>query len=82
VAVLLGPPGSGKGTQCERLSAMLQIPHISTGDTLRKYSRDGSNLAQQVKNFIDTGILVPDSLVMNMPEERTRQTDCCRGFSR
>lgn len=78
--VLLGAPGAGKGTQCKQLSAALQIPHISTGDLLREYIRGSSAIGEQVKNLIDAGVLVPDSLVMNMLEERTAQSDCSRGF--
>jgi adenylate kinase len=78
--VLLGAPGSGKGTQCKQLSAALRIPRISSGDLLREYSRCSSAIGQQVKEFIDAGILVSDSLVMNMIEERTKHSDCSRGF--
>jgi len=80
VVVLLGAPGAGKGTQCKQLSAALRIPHISTGDLLREYARSSSAIGQQVKKLIDAGILVSDSLVMNMLEERTRDSDCSRGF--
>jgi adenylate kinase len=80
IIVLIGPPGAGKGTQCEQLAATLKIPHISTGHLLREYAGSSSQVGQQVKNFIDAGNLVPDSLVMNVLEERTRRRDCDAGF--
>lgn len=80
VVVLIGPPGAGKGTQCEQLAAALKIPHISTGHLLREYAGRRSAIGQQVRHFINTGNLVPDSLVINVLEERTRRVDCYGGF--
>ena len=80
VVVLLGAPGSGKGTQCKQLSAALHIPHISTGDLLREHASGSSAIGEQNKKLIDVGILVSDSLVMNMLAERTTHPDCSHGF--
>jgi adenylate kinase len=80
VIVLLGPPGAGKGTQCTKLSKALRLPHISTGDLLRDCARGSSRTSQQISDFLSGGALVPDSLVMEMLEDRTAQADCDRGF--
>ncbi len=78
--MLLGPPGGGKGTQATRLAVELNIPHIATGDLLRKAVADGTSLGKKAKKYMDAGDLVPDELVVKMLAERLAQTDARRGF--
>ncbi len=78
--VLLGPPGSGKGTQAKRLSEYYGIPQISTGDILRDNIRQGTELGKLAKGLIEGGHLAPDELVCGMVAERLAQPDCSRGF--
>jgi adenylate kinase len=77
---LLGPPGSGKGTQGAVLRANFGIPHVSSGDLLRAAVRDGTDLGKKAKAFMDAGELVPDALVLAMMNERLEKTDCRNGF--
>lgn len=76
--VFIGPPGSGKGTQCSRLSQHLSVPHLSTGDMLRQ-TRDDSSLGKLVASFINTGRLAPDYLVMPIVTKRLAEPDCANG---
>ena len=78
--ILLGPPGSGKGTQAARLSTFLGVPRISTGDILRAHVREGSALGKAAKAHMDSGGLVPDALVIEMTEMRLREPDARTGF--
>lgn len=78
--VLLGPPGAGKGTQADLLSARLNTPHISTGDMLRFEIAQGSPLGVHAKSFMDKGELVPDDLMLGIVRQRLAATDCHRGF--
>ena len=78
--ILLGAPGSGKGTQAELLTQKLSIPAISTGNMLREAIANGSELGQRVKKFMDEGSLVPDDVVLDIVAERVRQSDCANGF--
>jgi adenylate kinase len=78
--ILLGPPGCGKGTQAKSLMAKYNIPQISTGDILRSSVRAQTPLGIKAKGFMDKGELVPDDLVVQIVEERLRETDCSRGF--
>jgi adenylate kinase len=64
--LLIGAPGSGKGTQAELLAERFGIAHISSGDLLRQNVRENTSLGQQIRQYVDKGDLVPDSLVMNM----------------
>jgi adenylate kinase len=78
--VLLGPPGSGKGTQGERLARSLGVPRISTGDILRRNVAQGTELGRKAKAFMESGKLVPDDLVIAMTAERLKEADAHRGF--
>ncbi|MEO7251960.1 MAG: adenylate kinase [Arenimonas sp.] len=78
--VLLGAPGSGKGTQATRLREHLQVPHISTGELLRAAVDTGSALGLQAKAVMESGKLVSDEIVLGMLEERLRQADTANGF--
>jgi len=78
--VLLGAPGSGKGTQSQRLVARVRIPQISTGDLLRAAVSKGAELGRQAKEAMDSGRLVDDSLVLGMIRERLQEHDTRKGF--
>jgi adenylate kinase len=78
--VLLGAPGSGKGTQGEKLSAHFGIPKISTGDALRAAVKAGTPLGLQAKAAMDAGRLVADELVIGIVEQRLQQPDAQKGF--
>ena len=74
--VLLGAPGSGKGTQAKRLCEELGLTLISTGDLLRSAVRDGTPLGLQAKEFMNAGKLVPDELVVGLIEEKLKGLTC------
>jgi adenylate kinase len=79
--IVLGAPGSGKGTQCKWISKEYNVPHISTGDILRRNIADGTELGKKAKEYMDKGVLVPDELVISLLEDRLDQNDCVeRGF--
>lgn len=78
--VLLGPPGSGKGTQAARLREYLQVPHISTGDLLRAEVAAGSPLGMQAKEVMARGDLVSDEILLGMLESRFSRADTANGF--
>lgn len=79
-AVLLGPPGAGKGTQAVRLVEKYEIPHISTGDIFRKNIKEGTELGKKAQEYMNAGALVPDELVVNLVKDRLQQDDCKNGF--
>ena len=78
--VLLGPPGSGKGTQAAILSQKYRIPAIATGDILRAQVESGTPLGNRVKAYLDRGELVPDSLVVDLIQHRLSDPDTQHGF--
>ena len=78
--ILLGPPGSGKGTLAADLVLKYEIPHISTGDIFRLNIKDKTELGQRASSFISTGALVPDSITIAMVADRLSQPDCEKGF--
>lgn len=78
--IFLGLPGSGKGTQSLIVSNKLQIPRISIGDILRKEIELGSKTGKLFKSFIDAGILVPDTFVIEIIKYRVSHDDCSKGF--
>jgi adenylate kinase len=78
--VLLGPPGSGKGTQAERLVEALHVPHLSSGQLLREVVAARTPLGRQAKPIIERGGLVPDRLVSDMIAERIQRKDAEHGF--
>ena len=78
--ILLGPPGAGKGTQAANIVNKYQLPHISTGDIFRANIKQGTELGNRAKAFMDKGELVPDSLVVELIEDRLQQDDTKIGF--
>jgi adenylate kinase len=78
--VLLGPPGAGKGTQAERLSERLGVPHISTGDMFRENIKNDTELGREAKRYSDAGDLVPDEVTVAMVKDRLAQDDAREGF--
>ena len=78
--VILGPPGAGKGTQGQRISAELGIPHINTGDMYRAAVAAGNELGAKVKPYMDAGELVPDDLTIEVVRERLAEPDTAEGF--
>ncbi len=78
--ILFGPPGSGKGTQAEKLIEKYKLVHISTGDLLRAEIAANSPLGQEAKSFIDAGKLVPDEVVIGMISKKTDEHPSAGGF--
>ena len=78
--VMLGAPGAGKGTQAKLLAEELSIPHISTGDIFRMNVKEGTDLGKEVKDYMDKGQLVPDSLTIRLVIDRLGKEDCAKGY--
>lgn len=77
--IMMGPPGSGKGTQSQKLSEKLSLPHISSGDLLRLAITNQTKLGNRAKAYTDKGTLVPDSLVWELVHEKLIQPECAAG---
>lgn len=78
--VILGPPGAGKGTQAQRLAEDFGWLHISTGNILRDAMEKRSTLGKKVKSFVESGDLVPDTLISEIVEDRLKDSDCRQGY--
>jgi adenylate kinase len=78
--ILLGPPGSGKGTQGERLQEDFRLPYYATGDILRAAVKEGTEIGKQAKEFMDRGDLVPDEVIIGVIAERLQQEEAADGF--
>jgi adenylate kinase len=78
--ILLGPPGSGKGTQGERLQADFRLPYYATGDILRAAVRDGTELGREAKQYMDRGDLVPDEVIIGVIADRIQSAEAADGF--
>ena len=79
-AVLMGPPGAGKGTQAQVLAQGAGVPQIATGDILRRAREEGTPLGRTAQSYMDKGELVPDEVMVGIIEERLRQDDARQGF--
>jgi adenylate kinase len=77
--ILIGPPGAGKGTQCQKLVDHLRVPHLSTGEMLRAAVRAGTPEGVQAAAYMDQGQLVPDSIILGMVTKRLEAADCRDG---
>jgi adenylate kinase len=80
IIVLMGAPGAGKGTQARLLQERLHLPQISTGDIFRALKNAQTPLAQEVRDIMERGQLVPDELTIRLVKERTAQPDCQNGY--
>ena len=74
--IILGAPGSGKGSQCKWITKDYNVPHISTGDIFRKNISEGTELGKKAKEYMDKGALVPDELVIDLLTSRLDEPDC------
>ena len=78
--IMLGAPGAGKGTQAKKIAEKYKIPHISTGDIFRANIKNGTELGNKAKTYMDQGLLVPDELVVDLVVDRVKQDDCTNGY--
>ena len=78
--IMLGAPGAGKGTQAKKLAAKYEIPHISTGDIFRANIKEGTELGNKAKGYMDQGLLVPDELVIDLVADRLTWEDAANGY--
>lgn len=78
--ILLGAPGAGKGTQAAMIAEEFKVPHISTGDIIRRNMKEGTPLGLKAKAFVESGGLVPDEVVIGLVEDRLSQEDCKNGY--
>jgi len=76
---MVGPPGSGKGTQAAMLSERLGLPHVASGDLFRSHIRRGTPLGTKAARYIERGVLVPDELVLGLIEDRLTDPDAAQG---
>ncbi|MGH7387023.1 MAG: adenylate kinase family protein, partial [Candidatus Methylomirabilales bacterium] len=79
-AILLGPPGAGKGTQAKMLTGRYGVPQVSTGDILRAAVAAGTPLGKEAKTYMDRGALVPDEVVIGIVRDRLGEPDCRKGY--
>ena len=78
--IMLGAPGAGKGTQAKKIAAKYGIPHISTGDIFRANIKNGTELGNKAKTYMDQGLLVPDELTCDLVVDRIQQEDAREGY--
>ena len=78
--VLFGPPGAGKGTQSAKLIEKYDLVHISTGDLFRKHLGEGTELGKLAKSYMDAGNLVPDSVVIDMVDDKLKEVEGAKGI--
>lgn len=78
--IMLGAPGAGKGTQAKKIAEKFKVPHISTGDIFRANIKNGTELGNKAKVYMDQGLLVPDELVVDLVVDRVKQSDCEKGY--
>jgi adenylate kinase len=78
--ILIGPPGAGKGTQCQRLTDLLEVPHLSTGEMLRAEARAKTPAGLEAARAMEAGQLVPDAIIVAMVSRRLAEPDCRKGY--